>query len=88
MTAYLISDEGNISIVLKGKQYFVNSTDESHASVMGALRNNKSEDEILVILDKATQVEDYLEDVRSPDQGWVRCLSGRRSTQHANREDS
>ena len=63
MTAYLISDEGNISIVLKGKQYFVNSTDESHASVMGALRNNKSEDEILVILDKATQVEDYLEDV-------------------------
>ena len=31
MTAYLISDEGNISIVLKGKQYFVNSTDEAHA---------------------------------------------------------
>jgi len=62
MTAYLISDEGNISIVLKGKQYFVNSTDESHASVMDALRNNKTEDEILVILDKATQVQDYLED--------------------------
>ena len=62
MTAYLISDEGNISIVLKGKQYFVNSTDESHASIMGALRNNSTEDEILMILDKATQVQDYFED--------------------------
>jgi len=47
MTAYLISDEGNISIVLKGKQYFVNSTDESHAQVMEALRAEKTEDENL-----------------------------------------
>tara|TARA_R110002020_G_scaffold126759_1_gene284659 strand:+ start:9737 stop:10654 length:918 start_codon:yes stop_codon:yes gene_type:complete len=62
MTAYLISDEGNISIVLKGKQYFVNSTDEAHASVIDALRNSKTEDEILMILDKTTQVQDYLED--------------------------
>ena len=62
MTAYLISDEGNISIVLKGKQYFVNSTDEAHASIIDAIRNNKTEDEILLILDKSTQVQDYLED--------------------------
>ena len=62
MTAYLISDEGNISIVLKGKQYFVNSTDESHAQVMEALRAGKTEDEILEVLDKTSQVEDYLED--------------------------
>ena len=62
MTAYLISDEGNISIVLKGKQYFVNSTDESHAQVMEALRAGKTEDEILEVLDKASQVADYLED--------------------------
>jgi len=62
MTAYLISDEGNISIVLKGKQYFVNSTDEAHAQVMEALRAGKTEDEILEVLDKASQVADYLED--------------------------
>ena len=62
MTAYLISDEGNISIVLKGKQYFVNSTDESHAQVIEALRAGKTEDEILEVLDKASQVADYLED--------------------------
>ena len=62
MTAYLISDEGNISIVLKGKQYFVNSTDESHAKVMDALRVGATEDEILTVLDKTSQVEDYLED--------------------------
>ena len=62
MTAYLISDEGNISIVLKGKQYFVNSTDESHAQVMEALRAEKTEDEILEVLDKTSQVADYLED--------------------------
>ena len=49
MTAYLISDEGNISIVLNGKQYFVNSTDEAHASIMDAIRNKKTEDEILLI---------------------------------------
>jgi hypothetical protein len=41
MTAYLISDEGNISIVLKGKQYFVNSTDEAHAQIMVACRKNR-----------------------------------------------
>ena len=62
MVAYLISDEGNISLVLKGRQYFVNSTDEAHASIMDAIRNKKTEDEILLILDKTTQVQDYLED--------------------------
>jgi hypothetical protein len=78
--AYLISDEGNISIVLKGKQYFVNSTDEAHAQIMEALRAGKTEDEILEVLDKASQVADYLEDseVQIKD-GCVMCYVSRRS---------
>ena len=88
MTAYLISDEGNISIVLNGKQYFVNSTDEAHASIMDAIRNKKTEDEILLILDKSTQVQDYLEDSEVQVKRWMCCLSGRRSPQHTDREDS
>tara|TARA_R110000803_G_scaffold156029_2_gene220582 strand:+ start:1016 stop:1993 length:978 start_codon:yes stop_codon:yes gene_type:complete len=62
MAAYLISDEGNISIVLKGKQYFVSSTDGDHPLVMDALKSDKTEDEILLIIDKEARVQDYLED--------------------------
>ena len=62
MAAYLISDEGNISIVLKGKQYFVSSTDGDHPLVMEALKSDKTEDEILLIIDKEARVQDYLED--------------------------
>ena len=62
MVAYLISDEGNISVVLKGKQYFVNSTDDVHAKVMDALREEKTEDEIFEVLDRVTAVQNYIED--------------------------
>ena len=62
MVAYLISDEGNISVVLKGKQYFVNSTDDVHAKVMDALREEKTEDEIFDVLDRVTAVQNYIED--------------------------
>jgi hypothetical protein len=62
MVAYLISDEGNISLVLKGKQYFVNSTDDVHEKIMDALREGKSEDEIFNVLDRVTAVQNYLED--------------------------
>ena len=62
MVAYLISDEGNISLVLKGKQYFVNSTDDVHEKVMDALREGKTEDEIFNVLDRVTAVQNYLED--------------------------
>jgi len=62
MVAYLISDEGNISVVLKGKQYFVNSTDDVHAKVMDALREGKTEDEIFDVLDRVTAVQNYVED--------------------------
>jgi len=62
MVAYLISDEGNISVVLKGKQYFVNSTDDVHAKVMDALREGKTEDEIFDVLDRVTAVQNYIED--------------------------
>ena len=62
MVAYLISDEGNISVVLKGKQYFVNSTDDVHAKVMDALREEKTEDEIFDVLDRVTAVQNYVED--------------------------
>tara|TARA_R110000824_G_scaffold128568_5_gene289597 strand:- start:4587 stop:5495 length:909 start_codon:yes stop_codon:yes gene_type:complete len=62
MVAYLISDEGNISVVLKGKQYFVNSTDDVHAGVMDALREEKTEDEIFNVLDRVTAVQNYVDD--------------------------
>jgi len=62
MVAYLISDEGNISVVLKGKQYFVNSTDDVHEKIMDALREGKTEDEIFDILDRVTAVQNYVED--------------------------
>ena len=47
MVAYLISDEGNISIVLNGKQYFVNASDDFHTKVTNAISEGKTEDEIL-----------------------------------------
>ena len=62
MVAYLISDEGNISVVLKGKQYFVNATDDVHDRIMDALREGKTEDEIFDILDRVTAVQNYVED--------------------------
>ena len=62
MAAYLISDEGNISIVLNGRQYFVSSTDKDHSLVMDALKADKTEDEIVLIIDKEARVQDYLLD--------------------------
>ena len=62
MVAYLISDEGNISIVLKGKQYFVNASDDFHTKVINAISEGKTEDEILDIIDRVSAIEDYLED--------------------------
>ena len=62
MVAYLISDEGNISIVLNGKQYFVNASDDFHTKVINAISEGKTEDEILDIIDRVSAIQDYLED--------------------------
>ena len=71
MTAYLISDEGNISIVLKGKQYFVNSIHEAHAQVMEAFMQERQKMKFGGT-DKAA-VADYLEDQRFRSK-WMLCI--------------
>ena len=56
---YMISGDGNITLILFGEQYFINVEDSQHATVMDALRNNATEDELLTLIDKAVAIQDY-----------------------------
>ena len=56
---YMISGDGNITLILFGEQYFINVEDSQHTRVMGALRDNATEDELLTIVDKTTAIKDY-----------------------------
>ena len=40
---YMISGDGNITLILFGEQYFINVEDSQHATIMDALRNNATE---------------------------------------------
>jgi hypothetical protein len=56
---YMISGDGNITLILFGEQYFINVEDSQHARVMDALRDNATEDELLTVVDKTTAIKDY-----------------------------
>ena len=56
---YMISGDGNITLILFGEQYFINVEDSQHATIMDALRNNATEDELLTLIDKAVAIQDY-----------------------------
>ena len=56
---YMISGDGNITLILFGEQYFINVEDSQHARVMDALRDNATEDELLTLVDKTTAIKDY-----------------------------
>ena len=60
MVPYMISGDGNITLVLNGEQFFIVKEDSSYDKVRQALSDNASAEELLVIVDKVKEVSDYV----------------------------
>ena len=60
MVPYMISGDGNITLVLNGEQFFVVKEDSSYDKVRQALSDNASAEELLVLVDKEQEVADYV----------------------------
>ena len=64
MIAYTISGERNISMVINGKQYNVNNSDQNYNNVIALLTDitmEGREDKLLALLDKKVAVETYFQ---------------------------
>ena len=57
--AYMISGDGNITLILFGEQYFVTVEDSQHARILDALRDSATEDELLSLIDKTVAIRDF-----------------------------
>ena len=60
MVPYMISGDGNITLVLNGEQFFIVKEDSSYDKVRQALSDNASAEELLLLVDKAKEVADYV----------------------------
>ena len=60
MVPYMISGNGNITLVLHGKQYFIVQEDSAYDRVRQALADRATEDELLILVDKEKEVSDYV----------------------------
>ena len=60
MVPYMISGDGNITLVLNGEQFFIVKEDSSYDKVRQALSDNASAEELLVLVDKEKEVADYV----------------------------
>ena len=60
MVPYMISGDGNITLVLNGEQFFIVKEDPSYDKVRQALSDNASAEELLVLVDKEKEVADYV----------------------------
>ena len=60
MVPYMISGSGNITLVLNGEQFFIVKEDSAYDKVRQALVDNASADELLLLVDKAKGVADYV----------------------------
>ena len=59
MIPHMISGDGNISMIIKGQQYYVAITDPTHAEALTLLKEGCSEDHMLELIDKASRVQEY-----------------------------
>ena len=59
MIPHMISGDGNITIVLKGEQFYINTDDPTYESVLQALKDGATEDEMFVLIDKVSTVKQY-----------------------------
>ena len=59
---YMISGDGNIALILNGKQFYIQKDDANREDVLRMLKASGSADEILSVIDKATPVATYLSD--------------------------
>lgn len=62
MISYLISGEGNISLILKGKQYLVRKDAKNYDEVLNAIREEVVEDSLIDIIDKGAVIQRYFLD--------------------------
>ena len=60
MVPYMISGDGNITLVLNGEQFFIVKEDSSYDKVRQALSDNASAEELLALVDKVKEVSDYV----------------------------
>ena len=60
MVPYMISGDGNITLVLNGEQFFIVKEDSAYDKVRQALVDDASADELLLLVDKAKEVADYV----------------------------
>ena len=60
MVPYMISGSGNIILVLNGEQFFIVKEDSAYDKVRQALIDNANADELLLLVDKAKEVADYV----------------------------
>jgi len=60
MVPYMISGDGNITLVLNGEQFFIVKEDSAYDKVRQALVDNASADDLLVLVDKVKEVADYV----------------------------
>ena len=60
MVPYMISGNGNITLVLNGEQFFIVKEDSAYDKVRQALADDASADELLLLVDKAKEVADYV----------------------------
>ena len=56
----MISGDGNITLVLNGEQFFIVKEDSAYDKVRQALVDDASADELLLLVDKAKEVADYV----------------------------
>jgi len=62
MVAYMITGEGNITVVLNAQQFNVPKGDSKYEAVLTAIKEGKTEDELLDIVDTAKKVKDFFFD--------------------------
>ena len=62
MVPHMISGDGNVALILNGKQFYIQKEDEVRERVLGMLKEDATAEDILTVVDKATPVMNYLED--------------------------
>ena len=62
MVPHMISGDGNVALILNGKQFYIQKEDDVRERVLGMLSEGATAEDILTVIDRATPVADYLED--------------------------
>ena len=62
MVPHMISGDGNVALILNGRQFYIEREDSLREQVLTMLKEDATADEILTLIDKVTPVSNYLED--------------------------